>query len=88
MLAMARFITAHVAHLWPLLELKQMKLSQSYNRVAAQGKKTLTQRFSKVCKTTFTKGNAENTSFQDKSFDIVTECMLSMKLPDKDAKRF
>lgn len=71
MLAMAKFITAHVSHLKPLYDLTQMKLSQGYNQMIAQGNQ-IQKNAKNFCTTKFKKGNAESTPFNDGSFDVVT----------------
>ena len=62
MLAMARFISAHVGHLGPW-----------WSKIVSQGNK-IKVGARKLCSTTttFTKGNAESTPFKDGSFDVVT----------------
>lgn len=73
MLAMARFISAHVAHLKPWWDLGHMKLSESYNKMIAQSQKIQKEaKHFASCATSFTKGNAENTPFKAGSFDVVT----------------
>lgn len=71
MLAMARFISAHVAHLKPWWDLSRTKLSKSYTKMVSQGK-LMKADAKEFCTTTFKKGNAESTSFEDGSFDVVT----------------
>jgi len=62
MLAMAKFITAHVSHLGPWYE----RLAQSY--------KTMRSSAAGFCPMdmNFKQGNAEHTPFNDGSFDVVT----------------
>ena len=66
MLAMARFISAHVAHLKPWWG----KMLSNYNKMLRSQK--MQEGNSCFCSTSFTKGNAENTPFKDASFDVVT----------------
>ena len=67
MLAMARFISAHVSHLRPWWNLGQKQLSQSFDQAMWKGQMMQT-----LCGTSFKKGNAESTPFKDGSFDVVT----------------
>lgn len=60
MLAMARFISAHVGHLRP-----------AWNQLTSQSNK-ITFGAKSLCSTRFTKSNAESTPFKDGSFDVVT----------------
>lgn len=71
MLAMARFISAHVAQVKPWWELSQKQLSENVNRVLWRGQ-NMQGDANTFCGTTFKKGNAESTPFKDGSFDVVT----------------
>lgn len=72
MLAMARFISAHVAHLKPWWELRRLRMAKNME-VLFQHSKQFRDDAQKVCtQTIFKKGNAENTLYQERSFDVVT----------------
>ena len=71
MLAMARFISAHVAHLKPWWDYGHTALAASYNKMISQGKQ-IQNSAQHFCATSFRKGNAESTPFKDGSFDVVT----------------
>lgn len=65
MLAMARFISAHLSHLGPWLN------TEIFDNILSQGQK-IQDNAKALCGTTFKKGNAENTPFKNGSFDVVT----------------
>lgn len=75
MLAMARFISAHVGHLRPM-----------WNSVVSKGYQ-MKLGAKKICSTNFTKGNAENTPFKDASFDVVTIMYAFHEAPRKGRQR-
>jgi ubiquinone/menaquinone biosynthesis C-methylase UbiE len=69
MLAMARFISAHVVHLKPWW----IRMAKSFNKLRAVNCKL--QDYTDVIRGSqfaFEKGNAESTPFQDGAFDVVT----------------
>jgi ubiquinone/menaquinone biosynthesis C-methylase UbiE len=87
MLAMARFITAHVSHLKPWWNTAYMKVAERYNRMVKQGSRQILLDASELCSTSFTKGNAERTTFKDGSFDVVTIMYAFHEAPNNGRQR-
>jgi len=76
MLAMARFISAHVCHLGPMVE----------NVFKNQGKK-IKAGARNILSTSFLRGNAESTPFENGSFDVVTIMYAFHEAPKKGRQR-
>ena len=71
MLAMANFITHHVAHMKPFWDMTHSKVANTYKQMMVQHQQI--QKKAHACsKTKFLNGNAESTPFEEKSFDVVT----------------
>jgi len=77
MLAMAKYINAHIGHLKPW-----------YESIISQGRKIMDTQTQKMCSTiTYKKGNAEHTTFQDGSFDVVTIMYAFHEAPKQGRQR-
>lgn len=70
MIAMAHYITHHLAHVKPFFDLVTNKISDSY--VAMQRKGYALRQRTYFCHTRFARSNAENTLLPAESFDLVT----------------
>jgi ubiquinone/menaquinone biosynthesis C-methylase UbiE len=70
MIAMAHYITHHLAHVKPFFDLVTNKISDSY--VAMQRKGYALRQRTHFCHTRFARSNAENTMLPAESFDLVT----------------
>ncbi|CAB9512982.1 Demethylmenaquinone methyltransferase [Seminavis robusta] len=86
MLAMARFISAHVSHLKPMWQQGQSQLKENWSKMVSQSQKIQAGTKS-FCSTSFKKGNAEHTSFEDGSFDVVTIMYAFHEAPKKGRDR-
>jgi ubiquinone/menaquinone biosynthesis C-methylase UbiE len=87
MLAMARFITAHVTHLKPWWNMGYRKVAESYNKIVKPGSRQILLDATGLSSTSFKKGNAERTPFKDGSFDVVTIMYAFHEAPKKGRER-